>query len=380
VDFGWSDEDITFRKDLRSFIDGELDGIWDGPVRHLGSAENVAHSYAFNGRMAERGYLTPHWPVAYGGRQASPWQHIIMGEELWSVGEPRGPQYMNVNWIGPSIMAHGTDEQKQTYLPPIARGEVIWCQGFSEPDAGSDLASLRTRARRDGDEYVVTGQKTWTSYASAAHHCYLLVRTDQNAERHRGISVLLVPTNTPGFVVRPVGSMVGEHAFHDLFFDEMQVPVSCRLGPEGGGWAVVREALTFERVGAPRYARAARVLDEALDWARDHGRTVSPALQERVGQAAAACGAARLLAYRVIDERAAGLPPSPNVYLARAAMVQAERLVAQAAMELMGADALEYGSLADEAMRKSLAAGLAAGSYEMQLNLIARLKLQLAKA
>jgi alkylation response protein AidB-like acyl-CoA dehydrogenase len=379
VDFGWSDEDLTFRNELRSFLDAELDGNWVGRARHLGSPENIEHSIRFNASMAERGYLTPHWPKLYGGRDATPWQHMIMGEELWSIGEPRGPQYMNVNWIGPSIMAHGTEGQKQEYLPPIARGNVIWCQGFSEPDAGSDLASLRTRAERDGDEYVVSGQKTWTSYASVADYCYLLVRTDPAAERHKGISVLLVPTTTPGFEIRVVGSMVGDHAFHDLFFDGMRVPVSCRLGPENGGWAVVREALTFERVGAPRYARAARILDDAVAWVAAHDRPIPATVRERMAQARAACEAARLLAYRVIDERACGRPPSANVYLARAAMVQAERLVGQVGLELLGADALEVGSLADEALRKSLAAGLAAGSYEMQLNLIARLKLELAK-
>jgi alkylation response protein AidB-like acyl-CoA dehydrogenase len=379
MEFGWSDEDVTFRKDLRAFLDAELDGHWDGRTRHLGSPENVAHSFRFNADLAERGYFTPHWPASYGGREASPWQHIILGEELWSIGEPRGPQYMNVNWIGPSIMAHGTDEQKREHLPRIARGEVIWCQGFSEPDAGSDLVSLRTRAERDGDEYVVNGQKIWTSYASEATYCYLLVRTDPTAPRHKGISVLLVPTATKGFTIRPIGSMVGEHAFHELFFDDMRVPVSCRLGPENGGWAVVREALSFERVGAPRYARAARNLDDAMSWVHQHDRSIPAAVRERVAQARAACEAARLLAYQVIDERAAGLPPSANVHVARAAMVAAERLVGQVLLELQGSEALVAGSLADEALRKSLSAGVAAGSYEIQLNQIARLKLGLAK-
>jgi alkylation response protein AidB-like acyl-CoA dehydrogenase len=174
--------------------------------------------------------------------------------------------------------------------------------------------------------------------------------------------------------------MVGEHAFHELFFNDMRLPVSSRLGPEDDGWSVVREALAFERVGAPRYARAARVLDEAMAWMSEHGRAVAPELRERVGRAAAACQAARLLAYRVIDERAHNLPPSPNVYVARAAMVQAERLVGQIVVDLLGSDGLEAGSIADEQLRKSLAAGLAGGSYETQLNLIARLALGLLKA
>ncbi len=380
MDFGWSDEDLQFRQDLRAFAASELEGVWSGPSRQLGSPENVAHSKRFCHELARRGWLTPHWPTEHGGREMTPWQHIVLGEELWSIGEPRGPQYMNVNWIGPSIMAHGTPEQKRMHLPPIARGEVIWCQGFSEPDAGSDLSALRTRADRDGADYVVNGQKIWTSYASVADSCYLLVRTDPESRGHRGISVLLVPTGTPGFEMRPVQSVVGDHAFHELFFREMRVPESCRLGPENEGWAVVREALAFERVGAPRYARAARVLDDAMAWTAENDRPVPARLRERVAQARAACEAARLLAYRVIDERAHRKPPSANVYLARAAMVHAERLVGQVVMELLGSDALESGSLADEQLRKSMAAGLAGGSYEMQLNAVARMKLHLPKA
>jgi alkylation response protein AidB-like acyl-CoA dehydrogenase len=379
VEFGWSEEDVAFRKELHAFVESELDSRWSGPVRHLGSPENVANCKVFSRKLADRGWLTPHWPVEHGGQAATPWKHIILGEELWSVGEPRGPQYMNVNWIGPSILANGTAKQQRTLLPPIARGEVIWCQGFSEPDAGSDLASLRTTAKLDGNEYVVSGQKSWTSYASVADYCYLLVRTDPIAPRHKGISVLLVPTDTEGFVINEVPSVVGEHAFHDLFFSDMRVPVSARLGPENEGWAVVREALSFERVGAPRYARALVVLGDALDWVRDRGIAISDRVQESIDEARAACEAARVLAYRVIDQRASDKPPSVTSNLARAAMVMSERLVGQLVMELLGADALRHGSLADEALRRSLAAGIAAGSYEMQLNLIAHQSLGLPR-
>jgi alkylation response protein AidB-like acyl-CoA dehydrogenase len=379
MEFGWSDEDLTFRKELRAFLASDLAETWTGEARQLGSAANVEHSFSFARSLAERGWLTRHWPEEHGGAGASPWQHLVMAEEMWSIGEPRGPQYMNVNWIGPSIMAHGTEAQKQLHLPRIARGDVIWCQGFSEPDAGSDLASLRTRAVRDGNDYVVNGRKVWTSYAASAEFCYLLVRTNADAERHRGISVLLVPTDTDGFEINPIPAVVGDHAFHELVFTDMRVPVECRLGDEDQGWSVVREALAFERVGAPRYARAAFILDELVDWAREHEVELSLSLLDRIGQARAACEAARLLAYRVIDERSLGLPPSPNVYLARAAMVQAERAVGAVAGELMADEGLIYGSIADEQLRKSMVAGVAAGTYEMQLNMIAQLALKLPK-
>jgi alkylation response protein AidB-like acyl-CoA dehydrogenase len=379
MEFGWSEADETFRRELRELVEKVLAEGWAPAARKLGSKENVAFSRVFCAELARRGWLTPHWPLEHGGSGATAWQHIVMGEELWSVGEPRGPQYMNVNWIGPAIITHGTREQKELHLPPIARGDVIWCQGFSEPDAGSDLASLRTRAVRDGDEYVVNGSKIWTSYASVADWCFLLVRTDAEARPHHGISALLVAMGTPGLAVNTIPAIAGDHAFHELVFTDMRVRVASRLGPENGGWQVVTEALAYERVGAPRYAAAARVLDEAVEHALAEGAQISQSLSEKLGEARATCEAARVLAYRVIDERAAGLPPSPKAYLARAAMVQAERAVGAAVLELMGAEALVEGSPAGDQLRKSMIAGVAAGTYEMQLNLVARLILGLPK-
>jgi alkylation response protein AidB-like acyl-CoA dehydrogenase len=379
VDFGWSDEEVAFRKELRQFLDTELPEWWGVSATTLESPEHLALSKEFAGKLAARGWLTPHWPAAYGGRDASAWQHLILGEEMWARGEPRGPQYMNVNWIGPAIIAYGTDEQKREHLPRMARGEVLWCQGFSEPDAGSDLAALRTRADRVGDEYLVNGRKIWTSYANVADVCFLLVRTDPASERNRGISILLVPTGTPGFEVRAIDAVVGPHAFHELVFTDMRVPQSCRLGPENEGWEIIRYALAYERVGAPRYARTALVLDEVAARAGARGIGADPSVCERLARARALCEAARVLAYRVIDERARGLAPSATAYVARAAMVQAERAVAESAMDVLGAEALQEGSLADTQFRGSLAAGLAAGSYEVQLNLVARLLLGLPK-
>jgi alkylation response protein AidB-like acyl-CoA dehydrogenase len=249
---------------------------------------------------------------------------------------------------------------------------VIWCQGFSEPDAGSDLASLSTTAVRDGDEYVVNGQKIWTSYANSAEYCFLLVRTDRTAEKHRGISILLTPTSTPGFEVHDIRGIVGEHAFHHLYFTDMRVPVSCRLGPENEGWSVVRRALSYERVGSPRYARAAFMLDEIARWAHARGKLSDPAVTERLALAKARCEAARLLAYCVIDDRNKQRPPGPNAYVARVAMVQADRAVGELALDIMGSEGLATGSLADEQFRSSLPAGVAAGTLEVQLNLVSR--------
>ena len=381
VEFGWSTAEAEYRATIREFVEAELAANKSNVgISGVASRRSVGRSFEFAAKLAERGWLTPHWPAEYGGSDATAWEHIILGEEMWSRGEPRGPQYMNVNWIGPAIMAAGTAEQKEYHLKRISAGDVIWCQGFSEPDAGSDLASLNTTAIRDGDEYVVNGQKIWTSYANSAEYCFLLVRTDTEAEKHHGISILLTPTATPGLEIRDIRGIVGEHAFHHLYFTDMRVPVSCRLGPENEGWAVVRRALSYERVGSPRYARAAFMLDEIARWAHAHGKLTDPAVAERLALAKARCEAARLLAYCVIDDRNKQRPPGPNAYVARVAMVQADRAVGELALDIMGSEGLAANSLADEQFRSALPAGVAAGTLEVQLNLVSRAVLGLPRS
>jgi alkylation response protein AidB-like acyl-CoA dehydrogenase len=372
VEFGWSDDDLAFRAELRAWLDVELPPDWDeiakgGP----GSDAQVAFSRRFCAALAARGWLTQHWPAAFGGRDAPPWRHAILGEELWARGEPRGPQYMNVNWIGPAIMRYGSEEQKRLHLPRISRGEAFWCQGFSEPEAGSDLVALRTLATLEDEDYVVNGSKIWTSYANHADFCFLLVRTDPASKRHHGISVLLVPMDTPGVTVREIPSVVGDRYFHEVFFSDARVPVSCRLGPEGEGWEVVGYALQYERVGAARYARAALTLDVLAERAGSNGLLGDPTVLEKLGEARAVCEAARLLSYRVIDQRAHGLPPSADTNVARVAGTLAERAVSDLALELCGPDALEYGSFADAQFRLAMTAGVAVGTTEVNLNLIA---------
>jgi len=380
MEFGWSEDELAFRAELRSFLEEQLPADWSeiskgGP----GSDAQVAFARGFCPALAARGWLTQHWPAAYGGREASPWRHAILGEELWACGEPRGPQYMNVNWIGPAIMRYGSDAQKRLHLPRISRGNVFWCQGFSEPEAGSDLVALRTLAIRDGDHYVVNGTKIWTSYANHADYCFLLVRSDPESKRHRGISVLLMPMDLPGVEVREVPSVVGERYFHEVFLTGVRVPVECRLGPEGEGWDVVGYALQYERVGAARYARAALTLDELAARARERGRLDDPTVQEKLGEARAACEAARVLVYRVIDQRAHGLPPSSDTNVARVAGTWAERAVSELALELFGPDALEYGSFADSQFRLAMTAGVAVGTTEINLNLVASRVLELPR-
>ena len=381
MEFDWSEEDLRHRDEVRAFLDEFLPDDWErlsegGP----GSDVQADFSRRFCRELARRGWLTQHWPEAYGGRDAPPWRHSIIGEECWANGEPRGPQYMNVNWIGPAIMRFGSDEQKREHLPRISAGDVLWCQGFSEPEAGSDLVALRTAAVRAGDEYVIDGSKIWTSYANHADFIILLVRTDPDSDRHRGISVLLVPMDTPGIEVREIPSVVGDRYFHEVFFTGVRVPTSVRLGPEDEGWGVVTYALQYERVGAARYARAALTLDRLAEHARARGLLDDPLVVDRLADARTLCEAARMLTYRVIDQRAHDLPPSTDTQLARVANTNADYRVGELAVEILGPDALEYGSFADANFRLAMTAGVAVGATEVQLNLIAARHLGLPRA
>ncbi len=372
MEFDWSPEDAAFRRALGAFLDESLPPDWDEIAKDgPGSEAQAAFSRGFCAALAARGWLTPHWPPEYGGRGASAWQHAVLGEELWSRGEPRGPQYMNVNWIGPAIMRFGSEAQRAEHLPRISRGDALWCQGFSEPGAGSDLVALRTAALREGGAYVVNGSKIWTSYANHADFCFLLARCDPASQRHRGLVVLLVPMALPGIEVREIPSVVGERYFHEVVFRDVRVPADARLGPEGEGWEVVGYALQYERVGAPRYARAARTLYRLVARLRARGVPLDGERLARLGEARALCEAGRVLSYRVVDQRAHGLPPSADTNVARVAGTFAEQWVADLALDVSGPEGFEAGTFADAQFRMAMTAGVAVGATEVQLNLIA---------
>ena len=227
MDFAFTDEEEGFRAELRAFLAEELPAWWRGMF--VDDPRALPFTRAFCAKLAARGWLTMAWPRAYGGQDASPWKQAILREEMWAHEEPRGPQYMNLNYIGPCVMRFGSEAQKRRFLPSMAAGAVVWTQGFSEPGAGSDLAAIATRAEERGDHFVVDGQKTWNSYADApADWCFLLARTTPGAARHAGLSVLLVDMRTPGITVRPIGSMAGPHELNEIFFDGVRVP-----GPNG---------------------------------------------------------------------------------------------------------------------------------------------------
>jgi alkylation response protein AidB-like acyl-CoA dehydrogenase len=379
VNFDWTDEEQAFRAKVRDAIARHASPSWGPRDFELTTPELQETCRAFCRALAGEGLLTPNWPVEYGGRNASPWEQLILSEEMHGAFEPRGPQYMNVNWIGPAIMAAGTPEQRSLHLPKIAAGDVFWCQGFSEPDAGSDLSALRTSAVRDGESYVVNGQKIWTSYAQAADFCFLLVRTDPLAEARRGISALLVPMDAPGIEVRDIPNIAGHHIIHEVFFHDVVVDASCLLGEENEGWSMVLGSLANERIGIARFERSARALEAAVAGVRSTGGRFDERRREAAGRAHAANEAARILNYVAVQERIdAGGGTRPAASVSRVATTVAVKQTAETAFELLGQAAFADRE-ADEQLATAVTVPIAAGSYEMQLNNVARLSLQLPR-
>jgi alkylation response protein AidB-like acyl-CoA dehydrogenase len=378
MEFDWSPQHAEFRARVRDFLARELPADWERVAEHGPASEGLTgFSMAFCQKLAKEGLLVPHWPSAHGGQDGDAWQHFIVGEEMWAAGEPRGGQYMNVNWIGPTLIRFASDAQKARYVPPMAQGRVLWCQGFSEPGAGSDLAALRTRATPVDGGYRINGQKIWTSYAGLASTCFLLARTGE--DRKGGLAIFLVPMDSPGITVREIPALVGRGDIHEVFFDDVFVPLEGRLGEEGQAWQIITYALANERIGIPRYALAEKILDRTVRRLQETGEFARAEVRQRAGKALAACRAARLMSYRVIDERARGLPPNSASSVGRVAVIAAERAVADFVAEfhfaaLTGEDPL---SLAHH--QRAITAGVAAGAAEIQLNLIARQFLNLPR-
>jgi alkylation response protein AidB-like acyl-CoA dehydrogenase len=247
VDLRYTTDELAFRDELRTWLEKVLPDVGPPPPA---TEDDARRSYdtAWQRLLYDAGYAGINWPKEYGGRGATPTEHLIFLEETERLGAP----YVGVNFVGllhagPTLIMEATDEQKAKHLPAILRGDEVWCQGFSEPNAGSDLASLSTRAVRDGDDYVITGQKIWTSNAQVADYCEILVRTDVEAPKHRGITWLIMPMGLPGLDVRPITTAHGNSEFSEMFLDEVRVPVANRVGDENDGWRVAMVTFSFER-------------------------------------------------------------------------------------------------------------------------------------
>jgi alkylation response protein AidB-like acyl-CoA dehydrogenase len=293
-----------------------------------------------------------------------------------------GANFVGLLHAGPTIAAEGTDAQRARWLPPILRGEEVWCQGFSEPEAGSDLAALRTRARRDGDDYVVTGSKIWTSHAEVADWCELLVRTGPAAPKHRGITWLALPMDAPGITVRPLRTLAGPAEFAEVFLDEVRVPVANRVGDEDDGWRVTMVTLSFERgtAFAGEVVACRRVLDELAVEARKNGRWDDPALRRRLGRLNAEFRALwRLTQWNVSAAEASGGVPGTGGSVFKLRYSHARQELYDAAAEVLGPDCLDLDRPWTPERLSALAYTIAAGTSQVQHSIIAERILGLPK-
>jgi alkylation response protein AidB-like acyl-CoA dehydrogenase len=375
MDFDLGEDAGALRARLRALVadhfpDEFLGAFTDDP-------DDLAATQAFCRRLADEGLLTLSWPQRFGGGGGSLWDQTVVREEMWAHHEPRGPQYMGLNWVGPAMMAYGTDAQRERHLPPIAAGDVIWCQGFSEPEAGSDLASLRTRARPDGDGWRISGQKIWTSYAGMADWCILAARVGDGV-RHDGITMFMVPMDTAGITVRPIRSMLGPHHLNEVFFDDVPAGADAVLGEIGGGWSVIRTALAHERVGIARYARCERLLSALGAELEPHWHRLPASLQQRWVRALVAVRVARLLAYRTVHVQASGAIPDAVASTARIAVTQCDQTTADVLMSAIehrgldaGATAPLHGAVEDH-WRYAQAATVSSGTIEVQRMIVAK--------
>ncbi len=332
-----------FRKELVEWLEANL----TREVLEAGAAESGGYGRlevlkAWNARLAEAGWAAPSWPVRYGGRDAGVQEQLAYLEEMSRAGAPGPINTIGVSNIAPAIMAIGNEEQKERFLRPMLRGEEIWSQGMSEPDAGSDLASLRTSARLDGDIFIVNGQKTWNSMGSDADWSQLYVRTDPTAPKHKGISCLLVDMKTPGITVRPLRTMAGSYLFSELFFDEVRVPHAALLGELNEGWRVAVTTLSHERAGVARlYLGLGSTFDELVEAARQRGPITNPLHRDRLAHLYATIACIRYSTTWELAKIDKGGPPSATMGgLAKLSWARAAQEMAELAMDILGPEAM----------------------------------------
>lgn len=376
MDLAWDGTDDAYRAELKAVIARNLPADWwenyapHGPA----SPRIMENARQFNAALAAEDLVVRHWPREYGGQDAGAWKQIVISEEMWSLGEPRSSLYLGANWAGPAIMKFGTEQQKQKWLRAIAEAKYLWCQGFSEPEAGTDLGNMKTRADPFDDPvlgpgYRINGSKVWTSYAARADVMFLLARVGGKGKG--GVSCFLVPTDTPGMEIRPIRGVHSDWDFHEVFFTDAFVPAEALLGEEGNGWAIVQTIIHYERIGAARYEKASRSLDHLVSVLMERGLWDDPLCRADCAAAKALTEAARLLTYRVIDGRAKDRDPGAETYLARYAMIEADHAVANISSTWLP-DLLNDGvdGHARSQFNSAITAGIAAGAAEVQLNMV----------
>ncbi|MGQ4807477.1 putative acyl-CoA dehydrogenase FadE17 [Candidatus Entotheonellaceae bacterium PAL068K] len=389
MDIRFSPDDEQYRQKLRTWLEANR------PQDPSSLDQDVAFAYRrkWQRELYDGGWVGIHWPKEYGGQGATLIQQAIYAQEMAQAQAPQPANGLGIGIVGPTLMAHGTEAQKKRYIPKILNADEIWCQGFSEPNSGSDLASLRTHAVLDGDEYVVNGQKIWTSLGQYADWCILLVRTDPDAPKHRGITYLLVDMHTPGITVRPLTQITGHAEFNETFFDNVRVPRDNVIGEINDGWRIAMTTLTYER-GISSLATQVRIkqqLDAMIDYARTtriNGKTLSqePVLRQSLAEAHMRVEIMLLNLYRGITSRLRGQPPGPEASLDKLYWSELDKWMQELGMTMQG----PYSQLMPDSKHaipgdwqynflRSRAGTIYSGTSEIQKNIIGERVLGLPK-
>ncbi|MFK8910599.1 acyl-CoA dehydrogenase family protein [Streptomyces sp. YS-3] len=375
MDLTYTEEEEGFRARLREWLAAVLPGLPPRPDP-LDWPGRRAYDTGWQRMLYDAGYAHVHWDT-------SATRRLILLEETERAGAPYvGANFVGLLHAGPTIAAEGTEEQRARWLEPVLRGDEVWCQGFSEPEAGSDLAALRTRAVRDGDAYVVSGAKIWTSHAQVADWCELLVRTDPDAPRHRGISWLAMPMDAPGITVRPLRTLAGSEEFAQLFLDEVRVPVTHRVGAENDGWRVTMVTLSYERGTAfvGEVVACRRVLVEIARAAHANGSWDDDGIRRRLGALHAEFTALwRLIQWNVSESEHSGGVPGTGGSVFKLRYSHARQELYDAAAAVLGPDALDLGREWTRDRLSSLSYTIAAGTSQIQRNIVAERILGLPK-
>lgn len=395
MDMNFTAEELQFAREVREFIADNLTAdIVEATARNGSVFVEKDLALRWQAILVKKGWAVPQWPEAYGGTQWSPAQKYLFSRECYLAGAPMLIP-LGLLMLAPVLMAFGTEQQKEEYLPKILSGEHYWCQGYSEPGAGSDLASLKLKAVADGDDYIVNGSKIWTTHAHLADHIFALVRTDSSGKPQQGISFLLIDMDSPGIRVDPILTMAGDHEVNQVFFDDVRVPQSNRIGEENKGWSYAKYLLEFERGGgfsAPRIRQELRRLDTLFQKTRaenpefdTHGE-----IERRIARIEIDLKALEITELRILSAVSGGGNPGPESSILKLSTTQLQQDINQLSVDVLGykgfimnpvengsPDRLDFESSVVPRYLNNRAASIFGGSQEVQRNIIARLVLGL---
>ena len=387
MDLRDTEEEATFRKEVKNYIVAEAPKAKKGVSGEEALVGNWDANQEWFKKLASKGWIAPAWPKEYGGAGLSTMKQFVLNEELALNRAPR-PMHLiiGLGMAGPTIIVHGTEEQKKEHLPGMLSGEDVWCQGYSEPESGSDLASLQTKAVRDGDDYIINGQKIWTTLAHMAKKMILLARTDPDAPKHKGITYFLVDMKSPGITVRPLMNMAGTHEFNEVFFDNVRIPKANVIGEENRGWYAAMTTLDFERSAIGSTTGMKQGVESLIEYARDHGEDNisvlkrNPMLRYELADRMLEVEMSRMRSYRVVSLQRRCLIPTYEASMMKLYITGLTQRIARTGQNMLGLyGQLNRGShLAPNGGRncytylRSVAYTIEGGTSEVQRNIVAQ--------